>query len=206
MPKPAKKRKAAWEDMMKQSIFEATVEVMKKHGPAGIRMDRVARAAEMATGTLYNYFKDKDALLLHVIDTLFEPYHEELQAVVTGKMSPPEKMGAYFRLTIRYLNEQRDIITIFMQAKDLGLKPDSGRNPEFDFRMAIIRIISEIIQEGIDKSVFRRCDTFQTAAMIFGATDGFIHLKIRGLIPERPVEEDVEICRALILPGLLADI
>ena len=205
MPKPSKKRKAAWEDMMKQSIFEATVEVMKEHGPAGIRMDRVARAAEMATGTLYNYFKDKDALLFHVIDTLFEPYHEELQAVVTGKMSPPDKMVAYFRLTIRYLNEQRDIITVLLQAKDLGLKVDSCRDPEFDGRMTVIRTISEIIQEGIAKGVFRRCDAFETAAMAFGAMDGFMQLKIRGLVPERPVEEDVEICRALILPGLLAD-
>jgi len=205
MPKPAKKRKAAWEDMMKQSIFEATVEVMKKHGPTGIRMDRVARAAEMATGTLYNYFRDKDALLLHAIDTLFEPYREELQAVVAGKMSPPDKMGAYFRLTIRYLNEQRDIITVLMQAKDLGLKADSGRDPELDYQMTIIRIISQIIEEGMTKGVFRRGEAFETASMIFGAMDGFMMLKIRGLVPERPVEEDVEICRALILPGLLAD-
>lgn len=204
MPKPAKKRKAAWEDMMKQSIFEATVAVMKEHGPAGIRMDRVAGAADMATGTLYNYFKDKDALLLHVIDTLFEPYREELQAVMGGEMSPPDKMGAYFRLTCRYLNEQRDIITILMQAKDLGLKSDSGRDSEFDYRMTVIQIISQIIEEGMTKGAFRKCDAFETAAMIFGAMDGFMGLKTRGLVPERPMEEEVEITRALILPGILA--
>lgn len=204
MPRPAKKRKAAWEDMMKQSIFEATVEVMKKHGPAGIRMDRVARAADMATGTLYNYFKDKDALLLHVIDTLFEPYHEELLGVVAGKMSPMDKLEAYFRLTCRSWNEQRDVITILMQAKDLGLKTGSERNPEVDIPMTIIQLLCEIIKEGIVKGVFRECDPLQTAAMIFGAMDRLMVSKISGQVSERPVEEDIEGCMALILPGLLA--
>ena len=204
MPKPSKKRKAAWEDMMKQSIFEATVAVMKEHGPAGIRMDRVARTAEMATGTLYNYFKDKDALLLHVIDTLFDPYHEELLTVVAGDMSPRNKLEGYFRLTCRYLIEQKEIITILMQAKDLGLKPETGRDPEADIPMTVIQVICEIIKEGIAKGIFRECDPFQTAAMIFGAMEGFIDSKVTGLVPERPVEKDVEICMALILPGLLA--
>ena len=204
MPKPAKKRKAVWEDMMKQSIFEATVTEMKEHGPAGIRMDRVAKSADMATGTLYNYFKDKDALLLHVLDTLFDPYHEELVSIRDGNASPPDKLEAYFRLTCRYLNEQRDIITVLTQAKDLGLKPDIGRAPELDFPMTVIRVICDIIREGITKGVFRECDALQAAAMIFGATDGFMASKITGLIPERPVEEDVESCMALILPGLLS--
>ena len=204
MPNPARKRKAAWEDMMKQSIFEATVTVMKKHGPAGVRMDRVARAAEMAIGTLYNYFKDKEALLLHVHHTLFDPYHEELLNILSRDISPADKMEAYFRLTCRYLNEQRDIITILIQGRDQGLNLKGEGDLAFDSLMKIIRILQEIIQEGITEGVFRRCQTLESAAMIFGAMEGFVELKIRGKAPERTVEEDVENCRALIMPGLLA--
>ena len=204
MANSAKKRKAAWEDMMKQAIFEATVAVIEKHGPAGIRMDRVAKAAEMATGTLYNYFKDKDALLLHVRDTLFSPYHAELKNIVGSDLSPPEKLKAYFHLTFRRLNEQRDILTILIQAKDLTLKSDKGRNPRMDYRMTIVRLICRIIEEGISKGAFRRYEALETASMIVGAVSGLIDTKIMGQIPERAVEADVEHCRALILPGLLA--
>jgi TetR/AcrR family transcriptional repressor of multidrug resistance operon len=203
MPRPAKKRKAAWEDMMKQSIFEATVTVMKEYGPAEIRMDRVARAADMATGTLYNYFKDKDALLLHVLDTLFEPYHEGLVAILNGDTDPQEKLEAYFRQTCEIINEQRDIIAILIRAKDLGLSAGIDRDPEKDYRMKIIRILSGIIEEGVAKGAFRRCDALETAAMVFGAMDGLITLKIKGLVPERTVEEDAGVCMALLLPGLL---
>jgi len=204
MPKPAGKRKAAWEEMMKQSIFEATVSVMKEHGPAGIRMDLVATAAEIATGTLYNYFKDKDSLLLHVIDTLFNPYHEQLDAILKSNMDPKDKLEAYFGLSWRTFSEQRDLIAILTQAKDLGLKQGSGKDPEEHYRVTVIKIIREIIEEGINKGVFRRCHTFEAAAMVFASVDGVMELKLRGLAPERAVEEDVQDCMAFILPGILA--
>ena len=204
MPNPARRRKAAWEDMMKQAIFEATVAVIDKHGPGGVRMDRVAKAAEMATGTLYNYFKDKDALLLHVRDTLFGPYHAELRKIVGSNLSPPEKLKAYFHWTFRRVNEQRDILTILIQAQDLTLKSDKGRNPRMDYRMTIVRLICVIIEEGIAKGAFRRYEALETASMIVGAVSGLIDSKIMGQSPERTVKEDVEHCKALIFPGLLA--
>ena len=201
MPRPSKKRKAVWEDMMKRSIFEATVKVMKEHGPAEIRMDQVAKAAEMATGTLYNYFKDKEALLLHVVETLVDPYNEKLQNIVAEDMSPPDKLEAYFHLTCRLFNEQRDVISILLQAKNLGLKPHIGHGSEADIRMTIVRMIAEIVKEGIATGDFRKCDTVEVASMIFGAMDGFIEAKIAGHVPERALEQDVESCMALIQIG-----
>ena len=204
MPNTAEKRKAVWEDMMKQAIFEATITVLKEHGPAGIRMDRVAKAADMATGTLYNYFKDKDALLFHVIDTLFEPYHKELRAIAEGDMSSTNKMEAYFRLTFRHLHEQGDTIALLVQEKVIGPESEGKKSSAVDFRMKIIRILFTIIEEGIATGAFRRCHALETAAMIVGAMDGFIDLKIIKQAPERTLEEDFENCRALILPGILA--
>ncbi len=200
----AEKRKALWEDVMKHAIFEASVTVLKEHGPAGIRMDRVAKAADMATGTLYNYFKDKDALLLHVIDTLFEPYHEEFQTIAEGDMSPKNKMDAYFRLTCRHLHEQGDIIALLVQEKVIGPEPEREKDRGVDYRIKIIRILCKIIEEGIATGAFRKCHIMETAAMIFGAMNGFIDLKLIKQAPERTLEEDFENCSALILPGILA--
>lgn len=202
MPKPAEKRKAAWEEMMKQSIFEATVSVMKEHGPAGIRMDLVAKAADMATGTLYNYFRDKDALLFHVVDTLFKPYHESMLSILKSGRNPQEKLVGYLRQTFRSLNEQKDIIAILIKSKDLKTRPDAGRDPEF--KTTVIGIIGKIIKEGIAKGVFRKCHAHEAAGMIFGAVDIFMEQKILGELPERTVEEEVESCKAFILPGILA--
>lgn len=63
MPKPKDEHKI-------DQIFEATLELVGKFGFSGLRMSDVAKAAGIATGTLYIYFKDKEtlvnALYLHV--------------------------------------------------------------------------------------------------------------------------------------------
>ncbi|MCU7552799.1 TetR/AcrR family transcriptional regulator [Chitinophagaceae bacterium LB-8] len=45
-------------------IYQATLKQVKANGLAGITMQSVAREANIATGTLYIYFKNKEALIL----------------------------------------------------------------------------------------------------------------------------------------------
>ena len=49
-------------------IYKATLNLVKANGLAGITMQMVAKEAGIATGTLYIYFKNKEAL----INTLFD--------------------------------------------------------------------------------------------------------------------------------------
>jgi len=44
-------------------IFGATLQLVKEKGVAGITMGEIAKAAHIATGTLYIYFKSKDELI-----------------------------------------------------------------------------------------------------------------------------------------------
>jgi TetR/AcrR family transcriptional regulator, repressor of fatR-cypB operon len=45
------------------AIFEATLKLVLKTGFNGLKMADVAKAAKLATGTLYIYFKNKDVLI-----------------------------------------------------------------------------------------------------------------------------------------------
>lgn len=46
-----------------EHIFRATLQLVNEKGVAGITMGEIARAANIATGTLYIYFKSKDELI-----------------------------------------------------------------------------------------------------------------------------------------------
>jgi AcrR family transcriptional regulator len=69
-----------------QQIFAATLELVVKIGLAGITMRQIAEAANMATGTMYIYFKDKDELVNQLyascrassVNTYFRGYDHEL--------------------------------------------------------------------------------------------------------------------------------
>lgn len=71
MPKPKDENKIA-------QIFNATLKLVSKDGFSGLRMGDVAKAAGIATGTLYIYFKDKEtlinALYLHIKQDMASKY------------------------------------------------------------------------------------------------------------------------------------
>ena len=56
MPKPKDENKI-------EQIFQATLRLVAVEGFSGLRMGDVAKGAKIATGTLYIYFKDKQALI-----------------------------------------------------------------------------------------------------------------------------------------------
>jgi len=53
-----------------ESIFKATVTLTANVGIAGLKMSAIAEEAQMATGTLYLYFKNKNVLLNAVYNEL----------------------------------------------------------------------------------------------------------------------------------------
>jgi AcrR family transcriptional regulator len=51
-----------------EAIFEATIQVLLKDGPEALTTVHVARRAGVSVGTLYQYFPNKQALLLAVLE------------------------------------------------------------------------------------------------------------------------------------------
>ena len=72
-----------------EQIFKAMLQLVKQKGVAGITMSEIARAANIATGTLYIYFSSKEALInelftrcrKNAIDIYFKDYSESLPFV-----------------------------------------------------------------------------------------------------------------------------
>lgn len=204
MAKLSQKRKAAWEAMMKNSIFEATLHVLKKYGMEGLRMDRVARSAEVATGTVYNYFKDKEELVLYVIDNIFEPYFEILENVRKKNTPPAEKLKKFIRTALEGFYEHWDVINVLINSQAVAFGDRGGQIGTSEIRPKITGLLTDIIEDGVKAGIFRFCNAFRVSAMIFGAIEGLLSLKITGEEhTETFNEEEVEECLSFLLPGLL---
>ncbi len=201
MSKLAKKRKAEWDKMMKKVIYEAAMAVLNEHGFDGLRMDRVAGAAEVATGTLYNYFKDKNELLLDVIESKFDPLEQEFQEVLNSGMSPTEKLETFVRRFLDSLTRHQSLVIIVTAAEGLSVPLKTGVNAK---REMIHRLFAEVIEEGIEQGLFRRLDPLRTARLIFGAINGLVHSTIHGNEDPRTIESDVSESMTLILSGIIA--
>jgi AcrR family transcriptional regulator len=203
MGKSANKRKAEWDRMMKKFIYDATMVVLRTHGFDGLRMDMVAKAAEVATGTLYNYFKDKDELLLHVIKTRFDPIHQDLLKIRDSRMSPPKKIERFIRATLDFLGEYQSLVIIVTTAEGLSMPVKTGANQK---REIVHKIFAEIVDEGIEQGLFRQLESMRVARLVFGGLNGLVQAKSSSNDKLQTVEEKLSDCLSLFLSGLLAQV
>jgi AcrR family transcriptional regulator len=96
LDKPARARKIAPE-ARRQAILKAALTVFAAHGFEAARLEDVAARAGVAKGTLYLYFRDKQALFEELIRNAVSPVLEQFAKVAAAPdISPVEALEMFF--------------------------------------------------------------------------------------------------------------
>lgn len=82
---PAQPRAAATVNV----ILEAAATILERHGLEGYTTNEIAERAGVSIGSLYQYFPNKDAVTIALIEREMEGMVEEIQAALT--LSPPRR-------------------------------------------------------------------------------------------------------------------
>lgn len=169
MPRLTAIRKQALDEMMKEAIFEATVVVLSEHGVEGMTMDRVALAANVAKGSVYNYFRSKKDLLQFVYTKTIEPVFEDLKEAVAMDRPAVEKLSTHVRQILEHVAKHAEIFKLlFRDDTAHGLLQSSERNT----REVGCRLLAEIFRQGIAEGGFRPGDPLMLARMFLGLCTG----------------------------------
>jgi TetR/AcrR family fatty acid metabolism transcriptional regulator len=95
-------------ELRRETILDAAVEVFAAKGFGHASVRDVARAAGIADGTLYNYFRSKDELLLALLDRLNES--ERRPADLAGASDLEGFLPGYLRHRLDLLAADRDLL------------------------------------------------------------------------------------------------
>lgn len=94
------------DEAKKEKIFEASLDVLMNHGFGGFSMGRVAKQANIAVGTIYLYFKNKEDLLNHLYLELFkesiERFLENYDPAAPFRESLKQVWGNYLKHRINH--------------------------------------------------------------------------------------------------------
>ena len=115
MPKLSEKRKELLNAMMKEAIYDAAVSVLREHGVNGMTMDRVAAAANLAKGSLYNYFRDKQELLRFVYGKIVDPMSRAIAETAADSLSAPQKLETILRTLFDHLGRHRGVLSLLLK-------------------------------------------------------------------------------------------
>ena len=79
----------------KRAILEATLAVLRERGLSGLKMEEVARRAEVGKGTIYLYFRDKRDLLKALVEERTWAFYREVEEVGRRKAWVQEWRGLW---------------------------------------------------------------------------------------------------------------
>ncbi len=80
-----------------EAIFDAAAQILSEKGYAQTTTDRIAEKAGISIGSLYQYFPNKDSIMLGII----ERHIQEMNEFVEGMISAIQSSGAITRQMIK---------------------------------------------------------------------------------------------------------
>lgn len=154
-------------------IIDAAVKVIAENGFHGSQVSKIAKAAGVADGTIYLYFKNKEDILTTMFKEKMGEFIEKIVQAIGEKKTAEEKLFTliYMHFDLLAKNKQLAIVT------QLEL-----RQSNYELRMEINQIlkpylllIDDIIKEGINQNLFRNdLNIPLVRQMIFGTLDEIV--------------------------------
>jgi TetR/AcrR family fatty acid metabolism transcriptional regulator len=153
-----------------RAILRAATQVFARSGYFNSKVADIARAAGVADGTVYLYFKSKDDLLSSIFDVAMEDFINRARAELARLDDPREKLRRFAQLHFESLERDRDAAIVFQ----IELRHTTKFMELFSTtRLAeYLQIIREILEDGQRQGLFRgQINSNVTAKILFGALD-----------------------------------
>jgi TetR/AcrR family fatty acid metabolism transcriptional regulator len=154
----------------RDAILRAAIETFAARGFFNAQVADVARAAGVAAGTVYLYFRGKDDLLISIFDRTMKEAIAAGRQSVAAKASPIERLREIAKLHLGRLGRDRDLAVVFQ----VELRQSTKFMERFSAThlREYLGIIRDIIEEGQQKGAFRRqVNPTLAAKVFFGALD-----------------------------------
>lgn len=182
-------------------ILRAAVKIFSRKGFFNSKVSEIARAAEVADGTIYLYFRNKDDLLI----SLFEEKMGEVVADVRRRIAVGgdalEKLRIFIENHMDLLERESGLVEVLQVELRQSTKFMKDYTPVKFFEY--LEVISDILEEGKRQGVLRPDLNVSVARRaIFGALDELSLTYILSKKPKyHPTVTAAELCR-LLLEGL----
>jgi TetR/AcrR family fatty acid metabolism transcriptional regulator len=191
--------KAALNDK-RARILEGALKVFAAKGFYTTKVSEIAKEAGVADGTIYNYFKSKDDILISLFEDRMDFVLHRLEEELAGDTVARVRRYIELHLSLALIEpDLAEFITVELRQSDKFLR--EYKNPRFaDY----LRVLAQLIERGQVEGVFARdFDPRVTARAIFGALDEILLTLTWKHSGQGDVEEAADQVVGLVLRGLL---
>jgi len=185
----------------KEHILKTSQKLFARFGLNKTTVDEIAKIAHVAKGTIYHYFKSKEEIFIEVIEKEALLLQNEIRSSIEAAQSPQEKLRAFVLTRFRHLKE---LANYYSALKDEYLSHysfiDNARKKNFNEE---IKMVGEILQEGIKSKIFAIENVNLTALAIVTALKGLEYpWTIETTLQD--IEKNIDILLKVLFEGIEA--
>lgn len=160
----------------KRKIFETSMKLFAEKGYDATSIEEITATVGVAKGTLYYHFSSKEEIFNFLVEEGVKLLKNSI-AIKTDKLSNSlDKIRAIILIQIKILVKYESFMTIILsQIWGSDSRSIMCRNHVFDY----IRMIEEIVEEGIKKNEIVEGDANIIASGVFGFTCSSLIYKMR---------------------------
>ena len=194
-------KRAVTEKLVHQVIHEATAKLLSEDGFSALTMSRVADEAGVSKGTLYNYFPDKDALVIKTLETLYSGFWDRLEALFQKNTAVPETLFAVFRLIFEEITQTPALGHLLLENGGSTVIQAHLRSKEQEIQRKFTAYFShENVRPRL--ASFCQADPPGTARYIIRVLDGLIDERVSHPEDCPPIDQELETLNHFILTPL----
>src|SRR6266540_1998742 len=140
-PAPATRARAERQAAKREAILAAALDEFSARGFAATRLDDIARRADVAKGTIYLYFRDKESLFQELVRTMLSPLVGAIEAAPTVDVPIRVVAETFVDLFVReiYGTRRKDVIRLIISEG-----PRFPKLAEIYYREVIARVLPVI--------------------------------------------------------------
>jgi TetR/AcrR family fatty acid metabolism transcriptional regulator len=154
----------------REAILKAATEVFARNGYFSSKVSDIAKAAGVADGTVYLYFKSKEEILHSIFDRTMAEGIEQANIELAKCRTPQEKLRCLSKLHLARLGADRDLAIVFQ----VELRGSTKFMEEFSAAGfgEYLYLIRQIFEEGQASGEFRKdLHAKICAKILYGALD-----------------------------------
>jgi len=191
MPKKKVKRK---------SIIDAAIEVFSRNGFQNSTISEIAQKANVAEGTIYQYFRNKEDLFFSIPIDKTKEFYGELELHLQGIKGSINKVRKFVWFYIHHLQANPEYARALML--EMRVNRNFIRTKTYEAFRPMTHRILEIIEEGQEEGAIRKdVDMYTIRHLILGSLE---HIVTRWVLKDEKYDllAQYDDILKLIIPGI----
>lgn len=164
----------------RDAILEAAAAVFARDGAAHVRIEDIAAHAGIAVGTLYNYFRDRSALVGALIELRTAALLDGLDVAVRSDAPFEQRLARFVEALAQHFEANRPLLSILLEEERLhGQDARTASRRQSVLRELMTRA-ERLLAEGVRDGALRDGDPGMYAALLVGMVRGMVTSALTG--------------------------